>query len=182
MKSLHVVVMFILGAVVVSCGLENTSQTKADKVLVKLPFWLSQKFETSDVIAFSEGEEGTNFGKRIDQLDGLPGVEVDKQDVIESLTDEIVLNSEAIKNADQSKEGRKLLKDFSEYVYSEDKKGEISDSLVALKAAGADGVGSILELIKVWPSKRVDVDILKVLNNEDDFQKILDGLNNLNQD
>ena len=107
---------------------------------------------------------------------------VKKEDVIAALTDEIVLNPDAIKNADQTEEGIELLKDFSEYVYSKDKKGEIEDSVVALNLAGADGVGSILELVQVWPSKRVDVNILKVINNEEDFQRILDGLNDLNQD
>lgn len=182
MKSLKCILFFLLSICIVSCGQEQKSQVKADEVLVKLPLFLSMKFDTVDVVAFSKGEDNTKFGKRIDQLDSLPGVSVKKEDVIAALTDEIVLNPDAIKNADKTEEGIELLKDFSEYVYSKDKKGEIEDSVVALNLAGADGIGSILELVQVWPSKRVDVNILKVINNEEDFQRILDGLNDLNQD
>ena len=83
----------------------------------------------------------------------VPGVSVKKEDVIAALTDEIVLNPDAIKNADKTEEGIELLKDFGNYVYSKDKKGEIEDSVVALNLAGADSIGSILELVQVCRQK-----------------------------
>ena len=58
-----------LSICIVSCGQEQKSQVKADEVLVKLPLFLSMKFDTVDVVAFSKGEDNTKFGKRIDQLD-----------------------------------------------------------------------------------------------------------------
>lgn len=180
MKSILKIIL-LSSVVLSSCGRDEESQVKSEEVLVQLPVFLSQKFDTEDIVAFTEGKEGTKFGKKVRAVDRIPGVSVKEEDVIRSLVEDIELNKDAIAIADQSKEGRELLKDFSTYVYSKDKKGEFEDSLEALKMASEDGVGSIIELVKVWPAKRVDVDILKIMKNDDDFQRILDGLNDLNE-
>jgi hypothetical protein len=180
-KLLNTTLITVAAILIASCGQDTkNSEVDSEQVLIKLPAFMSMKFETSDIVAFSKGEEDTKFGKKVRQIDRIPGVSVKEEDVIEALVDELELNKDAIALADKSDEGIELLKDFSEYVYSKDKKGEIEDSVVALQIASQDNVGSIVELVEVWPAKRVDVNILKIMNNEDDFQRILDGLNDLN--
>jgi len=165
-----------------SCGQnEQRSDVSSEEVLIKLPVFLSLKFETSDIVAFAQGKNGTKFGAKVDQVNKIPGISIDKKELIRSLKEPLPLNKEAVAVADQSAKGRKLLADFSTYVHSGDKKGDYKDSLIALKISAEDGSGSILELIQVWPSKRVDVNILKIITNESDFQRILDGLNELNE-
>ena len=65
MKSLKCVLFFLISICIVSCGQEQQSQVKADEVLVKLPLFLSMKFDTVDVVAFSKGEDNTKFGKEL---------------------------------------------------------------------------------------------------------------------
>lgn len=179
MRKLFLAMLIGASAVNMSCGsVDQDSNVAANSV--KLKIGIAGKFlSAEDLLRYSQGEEVASVSEAIASANALPGVLVTDEEIRNVINSDVSISAEQATLARESEQGIALLKELSLYVHTYAKRGNSSDFLEGLTLASKDARATVVEMVSVWPSETVVVDVIRVLNRKEAFTKLLTDLQNL---